>query len=267
MLSMGELIFVGLGLGSVEDMSLKALNELRSCDKVYAEFYTSKLIDSTLKDLETLVGRPMVSLRRVDVEEGDSMIEAARDRKVAFVTAGDTMAATTHVDIRIRAEEEGIPTRLVHGTSIFSAAPSALGLQPYKFGRTVTLPFPEPGFVPSSPYERILENQERGLHTLVLLDIKEEEGRYMTSQQGVRWLLDAEQRVGSGLIKKDTIICAAARVGARDERVAANYPERMTQLELGGPLHTLVVPGKLHFMEAMALVKFAGAPPEIAKED
>jgi diphthine synthase len=89
----------------------------------------------------------------------------------------------------------------------------------------------------------------------------------MTSQQGVRWLLDAEQRLGSGLIGKDSIICAAARVGAKDEKVAANYPERMARLDLGGPLHTLVVAGKLHFMEAMALVRFAGAPPEIAKDD
>jgi diphthine synthase len=266
-LSMGELIFVGLGLGSVEDMSLKALNALRSCDLIYGEFYTSKLIESSLKDLERSIGRPIVALRRVDVEEGDAMIEASRDKKVAFITAGDTMAATTHVDIRIRAEEEGVRTRLVHGTSIFSAAPSALGLQPYKFGRTVTLPFPEPGFIPSSPYDRILENKERGLHTLVLLDIKEEEGRYMSSQQAVGWLMEAEQRIGSGLIKDDTIICAAARVGASDERVAANYPRAMADLDLGAPLHTLVVPGKLHFMEAMALVKFAGAPPEIARED
>lgn len=264
---MGELIFVGLGLGSVEDMSLKALSALRSCDLIYGEFYTSKLIESSLADLEKAIGRPIVTLRRVDVEEGDAMIEAARDRKVAFITAGDTMAATTHVDIRIRAEEEGIPTRLVHGTSIFSAAPSALGLQPYKFGRAVTLPFPEPGFIPSSPYERILENKERGLHTLVLLDIKEEEGRYMSSRQGVRWLIDAEQRIGSGLIKDDSIICAASRVGASDELVAANYPKVMADLDLGPPLHTLVVPSRLHFMEAMALVRFAGAPSEIAKED
>ena len=34
---------------------------------------------------------------------------------------------------------------------------------------------------------------------------------------------------------------------------------------MGGPLHTLVVPSKLHFMEAYALVKFADAPPEIAE--
>ncbi|MFA5312427.1 MAG: diphthine synthase, partial [Methanomassiliicoccales archaeon] len=134
------MIFVGLGLGSVQDMSLRALSELRSCDVIYGEFYTSKLVNSSVDDLEALIGKRIVRLRRADVEEGEEMIVAAKEKKVAFVTAGDTMAATTHVDIRLRAEEDHIPTRLVHGTSIFSAASSALGLQPYKFGRTVTLP-------------------------------------------------------------------------------------------------------------------------------
>jgi diphthine synthase len=35
---------------------------------------------------------------------------------------------------------------------------------------------------------------------------------------------------------------------------------------MGPPLHTVVVPGKLHFIEAYALVKFAGAPEEIADD-
>jgi diphthine synthase len=261
------LIFVGLGLGSVQDMSLKALAELKGCELVFGEFYTSKLIDSSVEDLEEMIGKKIVRLKRVDVEEGEEMIQAARTKRVAFVTAGDTMAATTHVDIRIRAEEDGITTRLVHGTSIFSAASSALGLQPYKFGRTVTLPFQEPGYFPLSPYERILENKERGLHSLVLLDIREEEGRYMSSQQAIKWLIDAESKAKRGLISDDTIICAAARIGAKDEMVAAGYPEQMLRTDLGGPLHSLVIPGKLHFMEAMALVRFAGAPPEIAKDD
>ncbi|MCE5297015.1 MAG: diphthine synthase [Euryarchaeota archaeon] len=264
---MGELIFVGLGLGSVQDMSLRALTELRSCDVIYGEFYTSKLVNSSVEDLESLIGKKIVRLKRADVEEGEEMILAAKEKKVAFVTAGDTMAATTHVDIRLRAEEDQVPTRLVHGTSIFSAASSVLGLQPYKFGRTVTLPFPEPGYVPLSPYERILENKERGLHTLVLLDIREEEGRYMTSQQAVQWLLDAEARAGCGLIRDDTIICSAARVGGSDEKVAAGYPKQMLDMDMGAPLHTLVIPGKLHFMEAMALVMLAGAPKEISDEE
>jgi diphthine synthase len=263
---MGELIFVGLGLGGPEDMSVRALNELRSCDLIYGEFYTSKLIDAEIKDLERLIGKPIRLLERAEVEEGEEVIEAAKGGKVAFVTAGDTMAATTHVDIRLRAIEDGIPTRLVHGVSIFTASASALGLQPYKFGRTVTLPFPEEGFLPASPYENILENNKRGLHSLILLDIKDAEKRYMSATEGLHWLLDAEERLEGGLIMATTIVCAAARIGSATEKLVAGYPSNVMKVDMGPPLHALVLPGKLHFMEAMALVRLAGAPEEIAEE-
>jgi diphthine synthase len=264
---MAELIFVGLGLGGAQDMSLRALEELRSCDRIYGEFYTSKLIDSSVRDLEQQIGKEVRLMDRTAVEEGEEVIEAARTMKVAFVCAGDTMVATTHVDIRLRAIEEKIPTRLVHGVSIFTACASSFGLQPYKFGRTITLPFQEKNFQPSSPYENILENKKRGLHSLVLLDIQDDIKRYMTAADGVRWLLDAEQRIGGGLITPYTIICAAARVGSKSERLVAGYPDRVMREDMGSPLHTLVIPGKLHFMEAMALIKLAGAPAELAENE
>ena len=39
-----ELVFVGLGLSGADGMTVKALNALKECDKIYAEFYTSVLI-------------------------------------------------------------------------------------------------------------------------------------------------------------------------------------------------------------------------------
>jgi len=260
------LIFVGLGLGGVEDMSARALAALKECDQVFGEFYTSRLIDSTPEDLEKAIGKEIVRLCRKEVEEDETVIDAAKKGRVAFVTAGDTMAATTHVDLKIRAMEDGIPTRIFYGVSIFTACSSALGLQPYKFGRTVTIPFPEPGFTPLSPYENIYDNWSRGLHTLVLLDIREDENRYMTANQAVQWLLDAERAKGLGMISPTTVICAAARVGSPTEKVAAGYPSKMLDEDMGPPLHSVVVPGKLHFIEAYALVRFAGAPEEIADD-
>ena len=263
---MGELLFVGLGLSGVQDMSIRALNVLKESDVVFGEFYTSKLIDSTMEELERLIGKRIKVLERADVEEGDAVIEAARKGRVAFVTAGDAMAATTHVDMRLRAMDEGISTKLVHGVSIFTACASALGLQPYKFGRTITLPFPETGFLPSSPYENILENRKRGLHSLVLLDIKEQENRYMSAAEGTQWLLDAEKRLGKGLISPTTVVCACARVGSASEELKAGHAEVIARQDMGPPLHTLVIPGKLHFMEATALVKLAGAPEDIVED-
>jgi diphthine synthase len=260
------LIFVGLGLGGVDDLSPRALKALKECDQVFGEFYTSKLIDSTPDDLERVMGKGIVRLSRRQVEEEEIVIEAAKKGRVAFVTAGDTMAATTHVDLRIRAMEEGLDTSLFYGVSIFSACASALGLQPYKFGRAVTIPFPEPGFTPLSPYDHIHENWSRGLHTLVLLDIREEEGRYMTANQAVEWLLSADKARGGGMVTPRSIICAAARVGSPTEKVAAGHPEKMLQEDMGPPLHSVVVPSKLHFIEAYALVRFAGAPEWIAED-
>lgn len=247
-------------------MSVRALTTLRNSDEIFAEFYTSKLNDAQPKDLESFIGKKITILRRADVEEKDIIVSAARKKKVAFITAGDPMSATTHVDLRLRAMREGIHTDLINGVSIFVSCAAAFGLQPYKFGRAVTIPFPEPRFLPSSPYENILENYSRGLHTLVLLDIKQEEDRYMTAPMAMRWLLDAEGRLGKGLVRERSLFCAAARVGSERQALFAGYPDEIEHLDLGPPLHCMVMPGRLHFMEAQALVALANAPREILDE-
>ncbi|MGN1045080.1 MAG: diphthine synthase [Candidatus Methanomethylophilaceae archaeon] len=262
-----ELIFVGLGLCGTDGMTVKALNALKECDKIYAEFYTSHLIGTDIKDLEEAVGKKIKVLHRMQVEEGEDIIGDAMTMRVGFVTAGDTMSATTHVDLMIQAKEAGIPTRLFNGISIFSACPTALGLQPYKFGRTVTLPFIEDGYQPQSPYDNILENKERGLHTMVLLDIHADEMRYMTGKQAIEWLLEGERKWGKGLIKDDTLICVASKIGSPEQKLTAGYPKQLLEMDLGEPLFTLVIPGNLHFMEAYSLVYFAGAPESIIEDE
>ena len=146
-----ELIFVGLGLSGTDGMTVKAFNALKECDKIYAEFYTSMLIGTKVEDLEAALGKRVHVLYRAQVEECDDVIKDAMEMRVGFITAGDTMSATTHVDLRIQAAEAGIPVRVFHGISIFSACPTSLGLQHYKFGRTVTLPFLEENYHPKSP--------------------------------------------------------------------------------------------------------------------
>jgi len=260
---MGELIFVGLGLAGSDNMTIEALEAIKKSDIVFAEFYTSKLVDFDVEDLEKKIGKKIIILTREEVESGKGVIDAARQHCVSFLTAGDPMTATTHLDLRLRASDAGINTRLIHGVSIYTACASAFGLQHYKFGRTVTLPFQEKNYHPSSPYEHLLENKKIGLHTLILLDIRASEGKYMTAADGVKWLLNMEERIGKGLIDERSLLCAAARVGSRTEKIIAGYPQKILNEDMGPPLHTLIMPGKLHFMEARALVEFAGAPKEI----
>ena len=214
--------------------------------------------EGSIRRLESLVGRPIKLLGRKDVEDATELVEASRGRRAVLLVAGDPMAATTHVDLRIRARLAGIETRVVHGPSVFTSVAGLLGLQHYKFGRTTTLPFPQEGYSPTSPYEVVCENMARGMHTLVLLDIDAEGSRYMTADLGLRLLLEMEARVGKGFIKPDTLVGVVARAGSDDCVVKAGPIGELGKLDFGPPLHSVVVPGKLHFMEEEALRTFAG---------
>lgn len=251
---MGGLIFVGLGLAGLQDITLRGLEAVRSADTVVAEFYTSHLIGAEVSEIEALVGKPVRVLGREDVElHADTILQEARAKLVAFLVAGDAMSATTHHELRSRAAELGIPTRLVPGVSIFTAAPAAAGLQIYKFGRTTTIPFSEGRYQPESFYDAIRDNKQRGLHSLVLLDVQADKGRYMTVSQAVDALRRVEARRKDGVIEPDTRVVGLARVGSPTERVVLARADAWGSIDLGGPLHCLIVPGTLHFQEEEAL--------------
>lgn len=255
---MGELVFVGLGLHDEKGVTLRGLEEARAADVVFAEFYTSVLLGTRAEALEALLGKPITRLTRDQVENGREVLDAARDRRAAFLVAGDPMVATTHVDLRLRAAAAQIPTRVVHGVSILGAAAGALGLQAYKFGRVTTVPFPSPGFRPTSPLDPILENRKAGLHTLVLLDLHED-GTFLDPKDAIWSLLAMAEVRKTEEFGPHTVLCVLSQVGSPDVRINTGYAVELLKRDLGPPLHCFVVPGHLHFVEKDALVAFAGA--------
>ena len=261
-MSKGILTFIGLGLYDEKDVSLKGLYEIKHSDKVYAEFYTAKLTGTNKEKIKKNIGKNIELLSRVETEKGDKVISSALRENVIFLTCGDPMVATTHVDLRLRALKKGIKTRIIHGSSIFTAVPGLLGLQNYKFGRTTTLAYPEKDYFPTSPYDVIKDNKKMGLHTLILLDIQAGSNRYMTANEGMRLLLEIEEKRGKKIFNNDSIICVVTRAGSNKPIVAAGTFKNMINKNFGLPLHTLVVPGKLHFMEVEALEKLAQLPAQ-----
>jgi len=259
---MGELVFIGLGLHDEKGVTLRGLEEARAADDVFAEFYTSALPGTRPEVFEALVGKPIRRLSREQVESGKEVLDAARGRRVAFLVAGDPMVATTHVDLRLRAAAAGIPTRVIHGVSIQGAAAGALGLQAYKFGRTTTVPFPAPGHEVTSPLDAILENRRAGLHTLVLLDLRED-GAFLDPKAALESLLAMARSKRTRRFGRNTMVSVLSRVGSPDVRIATDRVSRLLARDLGPPLHCLVVPGRLHFLEKDALVAFGGAPQDL----
>jgi diphthine synthase len=243
--------FIGLGLWDEKSMSLEAIEEAKGCDKLYAEFYTSKLFGTTAKKLEEIFGKPIEVLPREEVESGKNILEDAKGKKVGFLVAGDAMTATTHVDILLEAKKLGIETKIVHGSSIYTAAAGLAGLQIYKFGRATSLTFPQEGFLPDSPYNVISENLRGGMHTLVFLDIQPP--KYMTANEGMQVLLDIEKKRKEDIFSQDTKIAVVARAGSDKPLVKFGKVKDLLQLDFGEPLHVMIVPGRLHFKEEEAL--------------
>jgi diphthine synthase len=258
------LTFVGLGLYDERSITVEGREALQTADRIFAEFYTSKLVGTDLQRLEYYHDASFEILDRAGVEQDpEPVLDAAESDDIAFVTAGDTMISTTHVDLRLRAHDRGIRTRIVHGTTAQSAASSLTGLQNYRFGKATTLPFPDAhggGDVPGSVVDTIRDNRDRNLHTLVYLDIKiddphwDGEEEFMRADQAASLLAD---EFGSELG------VVVARAGSANPVVAADRIDRLAETDFGRPLHLLIVPGTLHDMERDALRELADAPDDV----
>ena len=173
------LSFIGLGLYDERSITVRGRDALAEADCAFAEWYTSRLAGADVETLEATHDIDIEVRDRAGVEQHpEPILDAAADSHAAFLTAGDTMISTTHADLRLRAHERGIETRVIHGTTAQTAASSLTGLQNYRFGKATTLPFEEThGGVPGSVVETIEANRERDLHTLVYLDIDGENER------------------------------------------------------------------------------------------
>lgn len=262
---MKELVFVGLGLHDEKGVSLQALEEIKTADYVFAELYTNFLPHLSIKRFEAMIKKQIhvVSRRDLEEENGALILNTAETGKTVFLVPGDPFIATTHVTLRIEAEKRGIKTRIVPGASVISAVIGLSGLHNYKFGKTVTIPFPEN--FSETPYNVIAQNRSLGLHTLCLLDIKVDEKRFLSINEALKMLLAIEQKRKDGIVTPATLAVGVARAGGRRPTLKADYIKTLLEHDFGDPPQSLIFPAELHFMEAEALVVLAGAPKTLRR--
>lgn len=235
------LYLIGLGLHDEKDITLRGLELAKSCDSLYIELYTSSW--NGLKKLEKVIGKKIIQLERSDLEENQKkFLVEAKDKKIGLLVPGDPLVATTHIDIVIEAKKIGIKTKIIHAPSIYSAI-AETGLFIYKFGKTTTIPFSQKNFEPESPYDTIKQNKSLGLHTLCLLDIKENP---MEPREGLKYLLKIEDKRKENILStEDKVVIFSVR-----DKSFITYDRIKNILEKKFPTPAvLIIPGKLHFKE------------------
>jgi diphthine synthase len=244
------LYLISIGLADEKDMSIRALETAKMCDHLYVEFYTMRMF-TTAEKLSQLVGKPVKEIMRSDMEEHSRLIlEQAKKKRVGIMVGGDALSATTHTSLLEDARKMGIPAHIIHGSSIFTGI-GETGLQVYKFGKTTTLALPEENYNPTSCYDAIRDNKNLGLHTLVLLDVKSEKGKYMSVPEAAEIIMDLETEMGQGILKKDTNVIAVCRLGRKDQVIKYAQIQVLKDdrtLDSKTPA-VIIVPGEMHFME------------------
>ncbi len=260
---MAELAFVGLGLGDERGLSARAWDVLRAAEEVFAEEYTAVAPDGTLDRVSAELHRRVQPLDRSLLESERPILDALdRSARVALIVVGDPFAATTHVALRLAVERAG------HDLDVRAERerPHCRGGVP----RAHALPVRPNGILPisrrpASPraprWNRIAGNRERGLHTLVLLDLRPEEGRFLTANEALALLREKDPE--GVVVPENAPIAVAARVG-RERRGGLVRPARGARhrVDFGPPMHVVIVPApELHFEEIAALARYRGRPP------
>ena len=237
---------IGLGLRDAKDISLKGLEAAKGCNKLYLESYTSKMGCDKV-ELEALFCKDIALADRGLVEQRmDELLLEARTEDVALLVPGDPLSATTHISLRNRARELGIVLQTIHNASILTAV-AETGLELYKFGRTVSIPFENEDV--ASPYDALKKNLSLGLHTLFLLDLRPNEERYMSATEALDYLFR------QGLLKEQFSIACAA-LGTEKQEIIAGPAEKVREHKLMQSPQCLIIPGDMHFVEEETVQRF-----------
>ena len=238
------LYFIGIGLNDSKDISLKGLETVKKCAKVYLEGYTS-VLNCPVSDLERLYGKKVIIADRdlVESKAGETILKGAEEENTAFLVVGDVFSATTHMDLWLRAKEKGIETIAIHNASVLTAV-GITGLELYKFGKVTSIPFHNKDV--KSPIEVLKQNQKMGLHTLFLLDLDPKEKKFLAINDAAAYLI-------KNRVPKDTKAVACCALGSSHPLLKYGALEILQKESFSKFPQSLIIPGKLHFMEEKAL--------------
>ena len=245
------LVLAGAGLhpGSV---TVEVREALEKASRVYVDTYTMPRAAWLAEWARGVAGDRVVEADREVLESNSSrIVEEASHSLVVVLVPGDPLVATTHVSLLAEASRRGVEWRVIPGISGVVTSKTLVGLQYYRYGRTITVPGPWRGVKAVSIVSHLYGNLCIGLHTLVLLDVADG-GPQLDPASGASELLSLEARLASDMafepVLPGLLAAVVERAGHPDARV---YWASIREIAggNGGPWRepsSIVVPGLVH---------------------
>jgi diphthine synthase len=246
--------FIGLGISGAEGLSSNTLKILKTADFVFLENFTSPIGRNELSKIKKFTKGGFQIAQRWMVEDGKTILSAAKKKNVVLLSYGDPYIATTHIELRTRAESEKIKTKSVHAASAITSLIGECGLHYYKIGRPVTI-MKEPQL--TTVYYTIYENLIKGSHCILILEYNSDANFFLEPKEAFSNLLFTEKEQKRNVIDESTFAIIASRIGSKNQSIVAGKISSLINRDFGKPPHTIILPGRLHFTEYDALKVFA----------
>ena len=243
--------FVGLGISGISELSDNTISVIKNADIVYLESFTSPISEIEKEQLANMCDGEFKIAKRWLVEDGNEILENAKQREVVLISYGDPYIATTHLELKTRAITDKIETKTIHSSSIVSSLIGEIGLQYYKVGKILTVMNDPKSMI--TPYNTISNNLLSKMHSVILLEYNEDKSFFLAPQDALSLLLDAEKIQNRKIISLDTFAIIASRIGKSDQNITSGKISNLIKKEFGNPPHTIIIPGSLHFTESNAV--------------
>ena len=248
------LSFVGLGISGFESIPIEGLDVISKADTVYLEQFTSPIGKSDLDKIQNAIKGEFRPAKRWLVEDGNEILEMAKEKDVVLLSYGDPYIATTHIELRTRAIENKTQTRSIHASSSLTSMIGECGLHFYKVGRIATIMSEMKSL--TTPYYVIYKNLIEGNHTVLLLEYNQDKDFFLDPKDALKGLLKTEEGQRRKVLTESSYVIVASRIGFKDQKIISGKISSLINTGFGKPPHTIIIPGRLHFTESDALKLF-----------
>ncbi len=239
------LYLIGLGL-NIDGISKFGLERVKKCKKVYLENYTVGFPYS-IEGLTDIIGKKIIPADRNKIE-GLSLIDEAKKVDIALLVYGSPLTATTHITLLEEAKKSNVRVKVIYNASILDAV-AETGLQLYKFGKVASMPAwgIKKNYQPDSFMKIVQENMSMKSHSLILIDPG------LKLNDALKQLEESAKNYDISL--KKILLCQ--RLGTRYGKIYNKTIDefKKSKIEIKEP-YSIIIPGKLHFMEKEVLDGF-----------
>ena len=243
--------FIGLGISGISELSDSILDVIRNAEIVYLESFTSPISETEKKQLGDISNGEFKIAKRWLVEDGNEILENAKNKETVLISYGDPYIATTHLELKTRAMRYGIETKTIHSSSIVSSLVGEVGLHYYKVGKVLTIMNDPKSMI--TPYNTIFDNLLNKTHSLILLEYNEDKSFFLNPKDALSLLLDVENTQNRKVVSEKTFVIVASRIGKSDQKIISGCISNLIKSEFGESPHSIIIPGRLHFTESDAI--------------